>query len=32
LEECVNAILNGVTQTSDNNTETRITEENPLRG
>ena len=32
LEECVNAILNGVTQTSNNNAETRITEENPIRG
>ena len=31
LEECVNVILNGVLQTS-NNAETRITEENPVRG
>jgi adenylylsulfate kinase len=32
LEECVNAILNGVIQTSKNNAETQITEENPIRG
>ena len=32
LEECVNAILNGVIQTSNNNAETRITEGNPIRG
>jgi adenylylsulfate kinase len=32
LEECANAILNGVLQTSNNNAETQITEENPIRG